>query len=369
MAIEIKCQCGSAYRLDDSRAGQMFACKVCGASMQLSAGAPRATLGAAPPPVLVNQVASPAGASVADDVKATAAAPLPSIQEPLEGLEESLPDIGERLPGPSFPGDQSPDPSAAQPASPPRPAIAPVPVEKRGPQQVRTPVVASPVAPPATSSPTAPAGRPARRRKGKPKYHPPASWWFVRMLMLGTCVIFLWLPWWGSWLEKEEMRAEVEKALGTRHIDNFITGWDQVRLPGQVSSKTSSIQGLDSGKLASSKGNLHLGVTLFTWAPTVFAAGLALAGLMVVVTYHTDGRGAIWPFLVCWAGLLMYIAGWQMMITSSPFAEFYKGLTQGGMFALGMTKWMYGMLILLIPVCMIARLRPDRSLESAQMIR
>ena len=344
----------------------MFACKVCGASMQLSRGATRAILGAAPPPVLVTQAASQAGASVAGDVKSPAGAPLPSIAEPLERLEESLPDIGECLLGPSLSSDQSPDPSAAaQPAPPPRPAIAPVPLEKRGPQQVCTP----PVAPPAPSSPTAHAGSPAMRRKGKPKYHPPASWWFVRMLMLGTCVAFLWLPWWGSWLEKEEMRAEVEKALGTRHIDNFFTGWDQVRLPGQVSSKTSSIQGLDTGKLASLKGNMHLGVTLFTWAPTVFAAGLALAGLMVVVAYHTDGRGAIWPFLVCWAGLLMYIAGWQMMITSSPFAEFYKGLTQGGMFALGMTKWMYGMLILLIPVCMIARLRPDRSLESVEMIR
>ena len=338
MPIEITCKCGSAYRLDDSRAGESFACKICGAAMVLpGSGASRVIAGLRSGPA-AQPAAAPTSAAtaVADPPQAPSPTAQPEPQVPAPPTDDSSdePDaMGEPLV--AIPLVELPSPPAP-PAPPIKPAL---------------PAALPPVAVAVKATPSA--------NPIPPKRHPPRGWWFVRAAILILCAGFLFTPWWQLRLDVPNSEIKLEQS---------ISGYNVVRgtLRGLGGEKPAILkQAQAGGSLPAGATRLVLGAMMMAWGPNVYALGLALSLVFAYVAYKCDGRHAIWPYLTCGLGLLLFISGWHLVVSFAPLAESLNTAEEQGAIV-GVTSWAYIGLFVLMPLCFIARGRPDYILEDAR---
>ncbi|NLF31454.1 MAG: hypothetical protein GX591_11290 [Planctomycetes bacterium] len=321
MAIEVKCKCGSEYRLDDKRAGQTFSCRICGATMKLPAGVGRAVPADEP-------VAPPAKAATVSAVvkpKAPATRPAPAGG----GLGE----FGETL--------------SAAAAAPARPAAAPT--------QAARPAPASPEGKTFSPIPEPPAplmtGRPTR---------PPLSWWLARAILWGLCAGALFLPWYG-----------VSVSTGAETVSESITGYEfVVMVCDGVNNATARAEAEDLPvptkymNMPEGSGRLLVGAAMMAFGPCVYVLGLLLMIVIVPIAAGKDGAGAMWPFLTCLVGLGGFVIGWHIMAGSELMAPGLEIASQIGA-SIGPSGWAYTMALLLVPFTLIARAKPDYRLVQA----
>lgn len=352
MAIEITCGCGAAYRLDDSRAGQPFACKVCHAHMNIP-GAPRVILRAPtlppPPPV---EATAPAAAQQAAEAQAGVGVPTAG-QGPLwspSGLTVKL-----------------------APAPPPPPPPPPPPNPDLGGQAVArirgfepgglngpvTPTVRTPTAAPTADIKVPPAG---------PRV-PPAAWWVVRGVMLAVCVAVLFAPWFTVAYPDPAGGGIAEESLSAWKI---VTGLAKALSGGAGSSSGGGSPGgpgnpFESMSLPEGAAKAAAGVLLMGIGPCVYMLGLVLAAIFAYVAYKHEGAGAVWPFVAFSVGVSMFIIGWLMLASWEPLQAALAMASQFGA-SIGVSPWLYLIWFLIGAMAVIARGRPDFDLEEAARI-
>ena len=308
MTIGIKCNCGAEYRLDDSRGGKRFICKVCSAIMDVPAGVPRVV---------------PAG----------------------------VPQIGEAIPIKTS-QHASQAPSAAQAA--PAPAAAGAAATAAG-EAAASGETARSYLPREARAATMDAMR--ARSSGR---HPPRSWWVTRFIMWAVCIAFLFMPW---------LSASVRSCQVAESVTMSVSGWRIAR--GTVEAISGNPA--EAWRVACQPGDVNappgmqtagVGATMMGFGPCVYVLGLLAALVVAYFAYHRDGQGALWPFLICWLGLLVYIIGWQLIAKASAVGEALTVAKQSGA-SIGVAGWAYLMLMILIPICLIAKARPDYALADA----
>ena len=317
MSIEIKCDCGAEYRLEDHRGGQEFICKICSASMHVPVGVPRAT------PGQIAEVAAPATAVVTAAAPAAPSAATGDTSSPTMGQTLGGPAVAQPTPGPNPPADAAPPPPTAWS---PAPAWADPSVEAHA--------------------------RPSDR-------HPPQSWWALRFIMWGMCVGFLFVPWFTISAKQSPAGPTVSQSL---------TGWQIVKATADGISASARHAGggvptgVDMGQMPEGVASILAGTLMLVAGPCVYAAGLLVAVVIAWVVHRCDGKGAAWPFVVCWIGLLTFIVGWKLIASCEPVSQLLEASAKTGA-SIGASGWAYLMLLVLIPMCMIARSRPDHELD------
>lgn len=326
MPIEFKCICGSEYRLDDSRAGEEFACKICGKVAKLSVGSPRAIPadGEAQPVVqaVTGGLASGAGSAHALEVP-----------KPTRSSSERL----------GSPVDKSP---------PPPPTSGPTPINH---------------APPGAGIDRRPddlMGYEDLRRNGGNACTPPADWWILRSVMWALCIGVLFLPWFRVSGEVPQMGEKVsESASGFVMVKGITQGFLSAKQEAEAAGmgdmplpKLSDLTEMPKGA-----GKMLAGVIFLGLGPFVYVLGLLGALVVAILAYKYDGRGAMWPFAANFVGLLLFILGWHMLAGNEQLREVLAMAREAG-FHIGPSPWAYLALILLVPIALIARARPDRAL-------
>jgi len=178
--------------------------------------------------------------------------------------------------------------------------------------------------------------------------------------MLGMCVGFLFLPW---------FTASVQNPFTKKVESQSLTGWEFVSavVEGirQASRTPEAMPGFSNMDIPKGAGPIVAGVLMITFSPCVFAAGLVLAVILAWVVYKRDGKGAGWPFFLCWLALVSFVIGWQLVSRSEPLSEMMTQMEKMG-FSVGVSGWAYLMVFLLIPMGLIARMRPDHTLDVAR---
>ena len=326
MAIEIKCNCGSEYRLDDSRAGQEFTCKVCQARMRLPTGSPRAV----PPPVVLDPEAIETmaqGLSIETGAASDLLGP---------GSRESFipaADLGLGGPAAGLRAGDSPAPVVLGPAGVVEDA-----------SQVTVMRWASP------------------RAEDLMAKRPSAAWFAVRGLIWLSCMGFLWAPWFTS-----------PKQIGASDqvLSRPMTGWQVLEMSidsaaiGIRSPRLGSIRavpamiGLDA--MPTDRASLA-GLALMAFSPGLYGLALVLGVVMAFYAFAQEGKGMGWPFLLCWLSLLCFLVGWLLVGQALPLTE--------GPTSIGISTWLHLMLLALIPMTLVARMRPDFDIQATeQMVR
>ncbi len=309
MSIEISCKCGSAYRLEDHRSGQEFICKVCGTTMRLPA------TGSSEAPVATATVPAPEPAATA-----TEHPPVPTSWSATAATREAT------------------TPETATP-------------EAATPEMISWTPVSQPDCPPQPE----PLQRDAAPWQ-KVVRHPPAGWWIVRLVMLGMCVGFLFLPWFTASAQNPFTKKTESQSLTGWQIMNAVI--DGIR---EASRSPEVVPGFTDVDVPKGAGAIVAGGLMMTGGPCVFAGGLLLAVILIWVIYKHDGKGAGWPFAICWLALMAFIIGWHLVAQSSPMGEMLSQMHKMG-FSVGVSPWAYLMLFILVPMTLIARMRPDHLL-------
>ncbi len=328
MAIEVSCQCGAAYRLDESRAGEKFRCKVCGAGIQVPGDRPRVLMGQSGEAAMARPAAPPPPARPGPEGPAASAAPAKSPRPPEQ--------------------------PAANPARPPQPAR---PVE---------PAMAAPVASEPTSQQSVTANQkspvePVRARTG-----PPSDWWLLRMVFLAVCVGFLFCPWFLAAYSTPPEGQMVESSLSGWELGiNVLRGLHELARNGQFVQGPERVP-IDPGMLPEGAGQATAGGLLMLASPVLYLLGVPLAGLMALVAWRRDGRGARWPFVTFAIGVIGFIVGWHLLSAWGPLAEMLLAAQTSGV-SFGLSGWVYLMVPILGVMIAVAASRPDHAVEAARL--
>ncbi len=344
MSIEIKCHCGLDYRLDDSRAGDQFSCKVCGATMILPAGVgrgiPDPVVEAKPAATAPTQVQPPAQAKAPEQAKPPMHVQPPPPAAAPSSEPSAFDSMGESLDGPAAPvTPPSFQPQAIGPAAEPAATEQPTPARTW-----------SPVADPEDEG-MAPRGR----------QRPPISWCVVRLVMIGLCAGFLFMPWF-TVTGADPQTGEV--------APQSVAGWPIVKavvggLIHSASSNRGDLPGIgDFVSAPDGTGAIVAGGLMMVFGPCVYTLGLLLTIPISFAVYHRDGRGAVWPFAACFAGLAAFVVGWRMIAAAEPFTSILDVAGQVGV-SIGASGWAWAMALVLIPMGLIAKTKPDYNLIRA----
>ena len=331
MSLQVQCECGSVYRLDDSRAGQSIPCRVCSATIQIPLLQVHNTTDWRDP-AEAKQAAQPANASNASS-PSPPNAPAAVMPLPCDPSHQPRGDFGQSLFVPTDTAQAPPPPKALGDEHADGPQV--------GPQR------------PATGLQTPPRGSAIQR-------HPPGMWWITRGLMLGMCVGFLFGPW---------LTMTAGPVRGGNGPDNVsVSGWQMVRATVEgVRAATSmdgqTFSGIPTPELPDGMGTIAAGAVMMIGGPFVYAAGLLLTAVVAIIAYKTDGRGAMWPFILCGAGALAFIIGWWVISGSEPVSMALSAAEAAGA-EIGVSGWLYLMALMVCPMCLVARLRPARLLEN-----
>jgi hypothetical protein len=328
MPIEITCPCGSAYRLGDDRAGEQFVCKVCGATMTIPAGTPRAAIGEPQP------------------------APVPAAVQ----ASESAPGSAATTPAPPAQGPAHSDPWSGSGES--LDGIRHVPGVSRAATRSSVGGVAT------TSAPAATAGAALPYGERRASLRPPAEWWAVRATMMGLCLGFFFMPWFSS---------SFQLIPGTEAVTTSVSGWGIVSELCQNLSNPSistsfapsgTTRPSPSGSMPAGASAAFVGGIMLVFGPVVFVLGMLLSIIFAYVAYRRDGKSAHWPFVACMVGVGGFLLGWHLLTSYEPVKKVLAVASSMGA-KFGPTVWTYLMIVLLIPMVIIARGQPYRSFTAA----
>jgi len=315
MPIEIKCKCGSEYRLDDGRAGEQFTCKVCGATVTLPAGVGRT----------IPTEAVPAQTPVATSASATTA---PAPPQRPRGGGSPFDRIGEAL--------ETPDVTTAP---------APAPAVDDSPRIGTKPGT--------YEAPDVPLGG---------RLRPPTAWCAGRLAMWGLCVGFLFVPWFSMSGTNPQTDETVTEAVTGWQIVAAV--WEGAGQAVQGGSNPSMPPISEFTNLPDGVGRIAAGGGMMVFSPCAYALGLALIAVFGPLAYMHEGKGAVWPFVACLASLVSFIVGWRLIAGAEPLREMLDIVSEVGV-TIGVSGWAYTMVFLLIIMCLIARARPDYNLLQA----
>ncbi len=334
MAIEVKCKCGSEYRLDDSRAGETFSCRVCGASITLQAGVGRAS------PTDADGAPQPEAVATASTVASPTPPGPPARPSPPDGRQ--LGEFGDSLDVPTAEGAETP---SSPPPTAPRKPVEPL-------LSARMPGNASPS--PVPHPPAMPTGRPTR---------PPLSWWLARAILWGLCAGFFFLPW---FFVADSSTADQTVRNNHAGLELFKSTWQGMGSAGADSGSTHLPYPIDFFDVSDDSGRIAIGAAMMKFSPCVFGLGLLLVIAIIPIATSKDGAGAMWPFLTCLLGLGGFIVGWHLVAGAEQAAPQLEIASQVGI-TVGVSGWAYAMAVVLVPIILIARGRPDyRLVQAAQ---
>ena len=311
MAIGIKCNCGAEYRLDDSHGGKRFVCKVCQAIMDVPAGVPRVVPSGAPQIGEAIPIKTSRPPAQAPPSQTQSAAPVPSAQEAPTGSTES-------------------------PADRPQPAACYLKREAR----VATQSVAG---------------------VRKADRCPPQAWWVTRIVMWMLCVGFLFMPWLSGSVRSCGMGQDTSRSMSVRRIVSNVIGAVYIA----PSALWRTVRNASTGaNLPPGMRTVGVGGLMMDFGACVYMLGLASAAFVAIIARRHSGRGALWPFLICWLGLAIFITGWQLIAHTPDVASVLDAESQFGA-SIGVAGWTYVMGLALIPICLIAKGKPDYALADA----
>jgi hypothetical protein len=180
----------------------------------------------------------------------------------------------------------------------------------------------------------------------------------------GLCAAFLFQPWFTVSGPPEGPEAK----------SNSITGWQIVKGTAEGIARPGPkgidppVAGMGSGQVPAGVSSAVAGLYMMAAGPCLFAVGLLLGPVAAWNALRREGQGAGWPFLVCWVGLLTYVIGWKLTVRVEAVGEFLRLAARSGA-SIGASGWTYLMLTILIPICLIARGKPDYALEDAIRLR
>lgn len=307
MPIEVKCNCGAEYRLDDSRAGQEFTCKVCSTQMELPVGSPRAVPPPqmhGVPPILLRQGSAARGTAAA---RSSASSAGQSRQTP---------------------GDEAP-------------AVV------TGPEGVEEHVTRWPQAwaPPQADPPL------------------PIQWMIIRGIIWAACATFLLVPWYNKphgigTSGPVTVTPTAGYMVISDSIHAIVSGIANPRFG--LAHTVKEMIGLDSVPTESSA---LAGAALMVFSPAVYAGSLILALVVAITAVKRGGRGLALPFVLYWLSLLGFLAGWLMVSRVVPV---WRAGPEAA--TVGVSIWVYTMLLALVPMTLLVRTRPEMPLEPAPVL-
>lgn len=337
MAIEIKCDCGAAYRLDDSRGGQEFTCKVCQATMYIPAGVPRVTTGGAPAraPSTANR-----GATAAERSAAPPSSPGPT--DPALGNLDAMSEPDETI--------------------------------SSDPQEQRTRAISSARAIQQPGAVRATADLDSFEKEDRERKLPrrmPGSWFVVRLAMWALCAAMLTMPWFTLTARDQATGRSVRAYMPGWQA--ALSGWED--LPRLWSGRLGGMPGLlDTDGIASASGlrpvkappyrpltstdnTTRVGRSMLAGGPLLFAALVLTAPFILALAYLHRGRGGSAPFVLCMIGLGVFLLSWQVL--PMPEAR-WEAMAPAGRVTLeaGHPKWVYPMTGMLAVMSVLAGMRP-----------
>jgi hypothetical protein len=321
MPIEVKCNCGAEYRLDNSRAGEDFTCKVCGVQMHLPIGSPRVVPHANVPPVVLAREGTGLSAD-ADETAQAAKAGAPRRQTTCASWDRHVIDS---------PSDE-----------PPAVITGPDGLEES----------------PVTRWPQAWA-------KPEPEPPLPIQWLVIRGTIWLACVAFIFAPWYNMpHVIDTPGQITVTPLPGWRVIGAsahaIVSGVADPRYG--LSHTIPEIVGLDS---VPSDGTVLAGAALMVFSPTVYAGSLVVALLLALPAFTRGGRGLALPMVLYWVSLLGFLAGGLMVRQAAPVGQAGPDAA-----TIGVSIWVYTMLLALIPMTLLVRSRSEINEEPRpEMIR
>lgn len=335
MSIEFQCHCGSQYRLDDSRAGEQFTCRICGAVTAL-ANLPRAV---ARPPA-PGQAYGAVDAAEADRIVPAVAGSSPVHQREVpSGTKSQWERFGQTVADPVHEERHSG-----------RPAVGYSPV-------VSTPSMGS------RSNDLLDYSDMRIRRDSRPV--PPMSWWVLRIALWGCGIGLFFLPWFHVSASGPNLPESVnESASGFMFVHSAVKGI----VSAKQQMNEAGVQKLplpqlsDLAQLGGEAARMVLGLVMFAVGPWIYAVGIVLGPILAIVAYKRDGRGAMWPFVVMGAGLAIHIFGWMNVAGNDMVSQVLEMASQAGL-SIGISAWVYLGMIALVPMMLIARVRPDHAME------
>jgi len=324
VAIEYTCTCGAVYRFSDGRAGTTVRCRICEAETALPGPADGA---AAPVGTDVDVPASQKRWQRRDHAAAVEARhPRRDDGDILDGFGEILnPDALSGRPV-AVPGRQVRIARAAEPG--------------RAPDEMLVADAASRIATPQRAVTTSNAG-------------PTGSWWLVRGVLLGICAGFLFLPW---------LSLSAPPSAAGGGFDTSASGYDILRatlegLSRICISHPNGSGGPGAGALPPGFAPPAAGAVMMAAAPVVYVAGFVLAIPAALVARRYGGRGAVWPFLLCAAGMLTFVAGWLILSHTEAVSHLPAVMERDGAH-MGVSGWLCAMLAAMVPISLLARRKP-----------
>jgi hypothetical protein len=96
------------------------------------------------------------------------------------------------------------------------------------------------------------------------------------------------------------------------------------------------------------------GAILMVYSPAFYGLSLLLGLVMLVVAYRHGGRGLVFPFVLYWLSLLGFLVGWLMV---SQVVPVWRAGPETA--TVGVSIWVYTMLLTLVPVTLLVRTRPE----------
>jgi len=350
MSIDCQCQCGATYRLKDSRAGDTFKCKACPASFVV----PRPRSAGEPPAVGPAEVGPVEATAVLDQQALTVVATDTGrwqrrSDDPYGGFGEVLNPEAIAAERPAPPGPHSAGPSLLSKLPSPGESLAAPEEEALGDQDDDMDMASIY----ASSMPSRPMAMPDAAPATRP--HPPASWWVVRGVMLGICVGFFFLPWFSTSAKHPRTGQTVSQgASGWDIFHATIRGMAKLTVAG---SDIGASQVIGSNPMPPGFATVAAGGVMMIAGPFVYVLGLTLAGALAFVAYRFNGRGAVWPFIVCAIGILSFLVGWLLVSCTEPISSGLDMFEANGI-SIGVSTWLVAMLVLMVPMCPTALAKP-----------
>ncbi len=306
MSIEIKCNCGSEYRLGDDRSGIIFICKVCRAELVVPKGSPRGVNRDEIPPVVIAHDGLTRSAEGAHQDQRPAPA--------TSGMSKAFYNAGVAQ---AHAGQEEADDDKDGITHWPQ-AWSKGDLEKRD--------------------------RPAR---------PGRAWLIIRGVLWAASAAFLWAPWFVC-----PQSIDSSGPVGAMSLP----GWKMVLSSADTAAATiadsrdglaETFRRLTGLNELPADPNVAAGTALLMFAPALYGLGLVGVLFFAAAAIKRGSRGLVVPFSLCMVSLLALVIGWQL--TSGAIPIWRAGPDAP---SIGLSMWVYIMLMALVPMMLLMSTRP-----------